>query len=49
MVPSTILFISSDAVTTASQFWIANIDSFPEFDQWWHLRMSGIAIDFRRI
>jgi serine/threonine protein kinase len=49
LIPSTILFIASDAIDLASQ--IRLIDGYfsCEFDRWLQLRRSGIAIDFRRI
>jgi predicted metal-binding protein len=49
LIPSTILFIASDAIDIDSQIWLIDGDSCPEFDRWLQLRRSGIAIDFRRI
>jgi hypothetical protein len=48
-IPSTILFIASDAVDIASQIILIDGNSCPEFDRWLDLKRSGIAIDFRRI
>jgi hypothetical protein len=48
LIPSTILFIASDAVDYALQIRLIARDSYPEFDQWLQLKRSGIAIDFRR-
>jgi hypothetical protein len=49
LIPSTILFIASDAVDVASEIRLVDGDSCPEFDRWLQLKRSGIAIDFRRI
>jgi hypothetical protein len=49
LIPSTILFIASDAVDIASQMRLADGYSCPEFDRWLDLKRSGIVIDFRRI
>jgi hypothetical protein len=47
LIPSTILFIASDAVHMASEIRLIDGDSCPEFDRWLQLKRSGI--DFRRI
>jgi hypothetical protein len=49
LIPSTLLFIASDAVDIASQIRLIDGDSCPEFDRWLQLKRSGIVIDFRRI
>jgi serine/threonine protein kinase len=49
LVPSTILFIASDADSFDSQIRLADDNSCREFDRWLELKRSGIAIDFRRI
>jgi serine/threonine protein kinase len=49
LIPSTILFIVSDAVDDPSQIRFIDGDSCPGFDRWLQLKSQGIAIDFRRI
>jgi serine/threonine protein kinase len=49
LIPSTILFIESDAFDITSQIRLIESNSCPEFDRWLELKRSGIAIDFRRI
>jgi hypothetical protein len=49
LIPSSILFIASDAMDIASQIRFIDGDSCPEFDRWLDLKGSDIAIDFRRI
>jgi serine/threonine protein kinase len=49
LIPSTILFIASDAFDTASQIRLIDGDSCPKFDRWLQLNRSGIGINFRRI
>jgi serine/threonine protein kinase len=49
LIPSTILFIASDAIDIASQIRLIDGDFCPEFDRWLELRKSGLEIDFRRI
>jgi hypothetical protein len=49
LIPSSILFIASDAVDIDSQIRLIDGDSCPEFCRWLQLRRSGIALDFRRI
>jgi serine/threonine protein kinase len=49
LIPSTILFIASNAADIASQIGLIGWYSCSEFDQWVQLRRSGIPIDFRRI
>jgi serine/threonine protein kinase len=49
LIPSTILFIASDAVDNASQVSLIDGNSCPEFNRWLYLKRSGIEIDFRRI
>jgi uncharacterized protein YuzB (UPF0349 family) len=49
LVPSTILFIASDAADLVSQITLVDGVCCPEFDRWIELQRSGIAIDFRRI
>jgi hypothetical protein len=49
LIPSTILFIASDAIDIALQIKLIDGNSCPEFDRWLQLKRSGIAIDFRRI
>jgi serine/threonine protein kinase len=49
LIPSTILFIASDAVDVTSQIRLIDGNCCPEFDRWLELKKSGIAIDFRRI
>jgi hypothetical protein len=48
-IPSTILFIASNAVHMGLQLKLIDGDSCPEFDRWLQLRRSRIAVDFRRI
>jgi hypothetical protein len=48
-IPSTILFIASDAVHIGLQLTLIDGDSCPEFDRWLQLRRSSIAVDFQRI
>jgi serine/threonine protein kinase len=49
LIPSTILFIASDAIDISSRISLVDGDFCPEFDRWLQLRRSNIAIDFRRI
>jgi tRNA A-37 threonylcarbamoyl transferase component Bud32 len=49
LIPSTTLFIASDAVDVASQIRLMDMDCRPDFDRWLQLKRLGIAIDFRRI
>jgi hypothetical protein len=49
VIPSTILFVASDAIPNPFQIRLENCDSCPEFDVWQQWRMKRIAIDFRRI
>jgi serine/threonine protein kinase len=49
LIPSTILFIASDAVDIDSQIGLIDENCCPEFSQWLELKRSGISIDFRRI
>jgi hypothetical protein len=49
LIPSTILFIASDAIVSDSQIRLIGGDSFPDFNRWLQLKRSGIGIDFRRI
>jgi serine/threonine protein kinase len=49
LIPSTILFIASDAFDSTLQIRLIDGNSCPEFDRWLQLQRSGIAIDFRRI
>jgi serine/threonine protein kinase len=49
LIPSTILFIASDAVDIASHIEVIDGYCCPEFDRWLDLKRSGISIDFRRI
>jgi hypothetical protein len=49
LIPSTILFIASDAFDIPSQIRLVDGDCCPEFDQWLELRRSFISGDFRRI
>jgi hypothetical protein len=49
LIPSTILFIASDAIENASEIRLIDEDSCPEFDRWLQLKRSGIRVDFRRI
>jgi hypothetical protein len=49
IVPSTILFIASDAAPDPLQISIADIDSCPEYGRWQQLRRQGQVVDFRRI
>jgi hypothetical protein len=49
LIPSTILFIASDAVDVTLQIRLIDGDSCPEFDRWLQLKRSGMPIDFRRI
>jgi hypothetical protein len=47
--PSTVLFIASNAVDDPFQISLIDADSCPEFGQWQRLRASGVVVDFRRI
>jgi hypothetical protein len=49
LIPSTILFIASDAVDVDSQIRLTDGNSSPEFDRWLQLRRLGIRVNFRRI
>jgi hypothetical protein len=49
VLPSTVLFIASDAVHDLFQISLADGDSCPEFGQWQRLRASDAVVDFRRI
>jgi hypothetical protein len=49
VIPPTITFIATDAISNPSQISIPDCDSSPEFVRWRQLRESGINIDFRRI
>jgi hypothetical protein len=49
LIPSTISFITSNAVDLVSQIRVINGDSYPEFDRGIQVKRSGIEIDFRRI
>jgi hypothetical protein len=49
LIPSTILFIASDAVDIDSQTLVVDSDSSPEFDRWLQLQRSGIRVDFQRM
>jgi serine/threonine protein kinase len=49
LIPSTMLFIASDAVGIPLEIRLIDSDSCPEFDRWLELNRSGIGIDFRRI
>jgi serine/threonine protein kinase len=49
VIPSTILFVASDAVHTDLQISLLDGDSCPEFARWLALRRSGITVDFQRI
>jgi hypothetical protein len=49
VLPSTILFIPSNAIDDPLQISLADADSCPEFGQWQRLRASSVVVDFRRI
>jgi hypothetical protein len=49
VLPSTFLFIASNADDDSFQISHAVGDSCPEFCQWQRLQASGIVVDFRRI
>jgi hypothetical protein len=49
VIPSTILFVASDAIYIPSQITMVDNNSCPEFDRWRQVRESNIAVDFRRI
>jgi hypothetical protein len=49
MIPSTILFVASDAFPPSAQISIADGNSCPKFDRWLQLKRFKIAVDFRRI
>jgi hypothetical protein len=49
LIPSTILFIASDAIDITSEIRLIDGDSCPEFARWLELNRSGIRVDFRRI
>jgi hypothetical protein len=49
ILPSTVLFIASNAVRDPFQISLADGDSCPEFGQWQQLRASGVVVDFKRI
>jgi hypothetical protein len=49
VIPSTILFVASDAIPASLQIRLENCNSCPEFDHWLDLRKKSIEIDFRRI
>jgi hypothetical protein len=49
VIPSSILFVASDAIEIALQNCRVDVDSCPEFDRWLQLKKAGVALDFRRI
>jgi hypothetical protein len=49
VIPSTIVFVASDAHDNLFQLSLSDPDSCPMFDQWRYLRKSGITVDFQRI
>jgi hypothetical protein len=49
VLPSTVMFIASNAVDDPFQISLAEADSCPEFGQWQQLCASGTVVDFRRI
>jgi hypothetical protein len=49
LIPSTILFIASDAIEITSEIRLVDEDSCPEFARWLQLNRLGIRVDFRRI
>jgi hypothetical protein len=49
VIPSTIQFVASDAISSYVQISLEDCNSCPEFDHWLDLRKKGIEIDFRRI
>jgi hypothetical protein len=49
IVPSTILFIASDALREPFRIELSDHDSCPEFGRWRQLRASGVIVDFRRL
>jgi hypothetical protein len=49
VIPSTVVFVAYDAHLDLSQLSLSDPDSCPMFDQWQHLRKSGINVDFQRI
>jgi serine/threonine protein kinase len=49
LIPSTILFVASNAVDSNTRIRLFEGVPCPEFDRWWELNRSGIAVDFRRI
>jgi serine/threonine protein kinase len=49
LIPSTILFMASDAVKIASQVRLVDGDSCAEFDRWLQVKRLCLGIDFRRI
>jgi hypothetical protein len=48
-IPSTVLFIDSDAAPDPFQFTLADGGSCKEFDRWQRLHGLGLVVDFRRI
>jgi hypothetical protein len=49
MIPSTVVFVPSDADPDLSRVSFSDPDSCPMFDWERRLRKSGITVDFRRI
>jgi serine/threonine protein kinase len=49
VIPSTILFVASDAIPNPCQITLEDCNCCPEFDRWQELRMKDISVDFRRI
>jgi hypothetical protein len=49
LIPSTILFIASDAIEITSQIRLIDKNSCPEFARWLQLKRLGIRVDFRRM
>jgi hypothetical protein len=49
IVPSSILYISWNAVEDSSQISIGSLDCCPEYGRWQRLLSRGIIVDFRRI
>jgi uncharacterized Fe-S cluster-containing radical SAM superfamily protein len=48
-IPSTVLFVASDAIPDFVNLVLAQGESCPEFDQWRRLRMTGITGNFELI
>jgi hypothetical protein len=47
--PSTVVFIASDAYRVIGHLSLADADSCPAFDRWLRVRERGVSVDFQRV